>query len=202
MEEIYYQINCYLSLPFFLMNGGITGQYQNIDGYYYYGKTSNPPEAIKIAREKEWSTGDLFLATYPKSGTHFGILTSLLVLYKGEYPSESCLHSLCYAPEFSVGNNCRQLDEPSLTNPVRVLESHMPQHHVKYSETAKYLYIMRDPVATLASQRRMDQFCYGPIMCTSLSEFVKFHLHTRETGWLGMCLLLKKFHLTPLFINV
>jgi hypothetical protein len=166
MEEIYYKINCYLSLPSFFLNGGITGGYQNIDGYYYYPKKTNPPEMIKIAREKEWSTGDLFLATYPKSGTHFGILTSLLVLYKGEFPPKSDLHSLCYAPEFSVENNCRQLDEPSLTTPVRVLESHMPQHHVKYSESAKYLYIMRDPVTTL-----------GMCVCTYIYVYVYMCLH-------------------------
>jgi hypothetical protein len=186
MDEILYQIKCYLSLPFILMYGGITGGYQNIDGYYYYPKEMNPPELIKIAREKDWGTSDLLLATYPKSGTHFGMLTSLLVLYKGEFPSKADLHSLCYAPEFSVeGENCLSLGDPSPTQPVGVYGSHMPQHHVKYSETGKYLYIMRDSVATLASLRRMDQLMYGSIICPSLSEFVKFHLHTRETGWLG-----------------
>jgi hypothetical protein len=56
----------------------------------------------------------------------------------------------CCAPEFDDNrSNCRSLDEPSVTQPVRVLETHMPQHHVKYSETAKYLCIIRDPVNTL-----------------------------------------------------
>jgi hypothetical protein len=168
------------------MGGGITGGLQNIDGYYYYMKGLCPPELITTARETEWSSEDLFLATYPKSGTHFGMLTSLLILLKGEIPPKSDLHTLTSCPEFNTkANNARSLDDPSVTQPRRLLISHMPQHHVKYSETAKYVYIMREPVASLASQRRMDNVMFGPIMNPTLKNFINFHLYTRETGWLG-----------------
>jgi hypothetical protein len=139
----------------------------------------------RINAEYRWL---LLLATYPKSGTHFGELVSLLILFKGELPPKTDLHTLTYAPEFDPSNKCRHLDEPSPTRPVRLLISHMPQHHVKYSETAKYLCIIRDPVNTLASQRRMDFLVLGPIVGQkyfTLIEFLKFHLYTRETGWLG-----------------
>jgi hypothetical protein len=92
LEDIFYRIKCYILLPIVILSGGITASMQNIDGYYYYPAFVNPPEKIKFAREKEWSSGDLLIATYPKSGTHFGLLTSLLVIFKGEFPPKSDLH--------------------------------------------------------------------------------------------------------------
>ena len=59
----------------------------------------------------------------------------------------------------------------------------MPQHHVRYSSSARYVYTMRCPVAAMSSLRRMELLMFGPIMSPSLQSFVDAEL-SRETGWL------------------
>jgi calcineurin-like phosphoesterase family protein len=120
LAEIWHQIKSYFFLPLILLGGGVTGLLQNIDGYYYYPSFANPRDKIKMAREMEWSDGDLFLSTFPKSGTHFALLTSLLVLYKGEFPLKSDLHAHCCAPEFSEASKCRTLEVVGVGVRVRV----------------------------------------------------------------------------------
>jgi hypothetical protein len=171
-----------LYVPFTYIGGGVNGTLQKIDGYYYLPKWINPPQQIAIAREKEWKEGDLLQFSFPKSGTHFLLLTTLLIGYKGDLPPKTDIHSLSYSLEFAPATGGRSLDDtPDVfpTNP-RVLVSHMPRNHVKYSDTARFLYVIRDPVATLASLRRMEYLLFGPILNQSLEEFIRFNLHGRE----------------------
>lgn len=146
----------------------------------------NPPKQIAIARAHQWGTDDLVVATWPKSGTHFTLLTALLILNRGELPPKVDLHSLCYAPEFASDNGARPLDEPREQYPTlpRLVVTHMPQHHISYSTSAKYVSVIRDPVATVASARRMEQLMLGPILTPTLEDYLQQGHLIAEGGWL------------------
>ena len=181
-----YNLKCYAIWPFITAAGGTLGGLQNIDGYLYYQSFICPPELIAKARAYEWKENDVLGCSYPKAGTHFLMLTTLLIAFKGDLPEKTCIHSLTMSAEFvpgKTGSNSISMDstEPSPTTP-RICLSHMPMHHVKYNETSCFLYVMRDPVASLASYRRMEYLLFGPILSPSVEDFIKFHLHTRETG--------------------
>lgn len=184
-----YNIKCYALYPLFAMGGGTTGRFQEIDGYLYYPSFVCPPKQIAHARSKEWVQADLVCSSYPKSGTHFVQLTTLLIGFKGELPPRTCLHSLSYSVEFqhgATGDHSRFLEEPPEnypTNP-RVCMTHMPQHHLKLSDAARFVYVMREPVSTLASLRRMGHLLFGPVLSPPLEHFIKFQLYGRKTGWL------------------
>ena len=85
---------------------------QLIDDHYYLSPKVNPLDRIEAARKMVWGGDDLVVATFPKSGTHMLVLTSILVLLKGEWVEETDLHSLIYSPEFRKGEGTRDLDEP------------------------------------------------------------------------------------------
>ena len=163
---------------------------QNVDGYIYFKSFVNPPDCIAKARAYEWKDNEVLGCSYPKAGTHFLLLTTLLIAFKGDLPEKTCIHSLSMSAEFvpgKRGNNGISMDTPEQcpTNP-RICLSHMPMHHVNYNESSCFLYVMRDPVSSLASLRRMEYLMFGPILSPSLEEFFKYHLHTRATG-MYMC---------------
>ena len=184
--DLRYRLKCYAIFPI-LGNAGMVAQMQHQDGHYYLAPFVNPPEQIAIARKHGWGAEDLVLASYPKSGTHYAMLMTLLTLFRGDLPRETDLHSLVYSPEFR-GNNARPLDEPKELYPTspRLIVTHMPQHHMQYSPEARYVYVMRDPVATICSWRKFEQLMFGPFLTPSAEAFVSTGemLLTREGGWL------------------
>jgi hypothetical protein len=189
VSDFLYNLKCYAFYPLFAAGGGPAAGLQDIDGYLYYPSFICPTKQIAHARTKEWVQGDLVGSSYPKSGTHFLQLTTLLIGFKGELPPRADIHSLCSSLEFQhgeKGNHSRFLEEPKEdypTNP-RVCMTHMPHHHLRISDTGRFVYVMREPVATLASLRRMQYLLFGPIMNPTLADFIKFQLFTRPTGWL------------------
>jgi hypothetical protein len=60
----------------------------------------------------------------------------------------------------------------------------MPRGHIVPSPKATFIYVMRDPVPTLASLRRMEYLMFGPHLISPLDNFLHDHLNVRETGWL------------------
>ena len=188
ISDLFYAVKCYTFYPMFTyIGGGPQGGLQNIDGYLYYPEFICSKDRIAKARAHDWSEGDFVASTFPKSGTHFMMLTALLIGFKGELPPKVDIHKLAYAPEFNPDNNCRPLDDPPEnypTNP-RVCITHMPFHHLKInSETACFCSVFRDPVASLASLRRMEYLLFGPIMSPTLRYFLDFNLYKRPSGWL------------------
>ena len=148
------------------------------------------------ARAHAWGATDLVIATHPKSGTHFAQLMALLVLYQGELPPKTDLHSLVVLPEFTRTHPAsavsRPLDDPPELHPThpRVVTTHMPEKHVRYSSLAKFVYVMRDPVASMASGRRMELLLLGPYLTPTLDDFVKWAAAgcVRSGGWLDQVL--------------
>lgn len=186
----WYDLKCHLVSLIFPGSPFGTGiGLQDIDGYRYYPSFICPRERIDLARNHEWQETDAFLSSYPKSGTHFCGLVMVLIAHKGQYPEKTDLHTLFHSVEFkngAGGDNSLDYNEPSpfgLPLP-RVLISHMPQHHVKMNDVARFLYVMRDPVSTLASMRRMELLMFGPILCSKLDTFIEYNIKTRDTGWL------------------
>lgn len=185
LDSSLYSLKCYATWPLIALGGG-TMEGQTVDGYIYYKNFVNPPELITKARAYEWKENEVLGCSYPKAGTHFLMLTSLLIAFKGDLPEKTCIHSLCMSAEFvpgKDGSNSISMETPEQcpTNP-RICLSHMPAHHVNYNESSCFLYVMRDPVSSLASYRRMEYLLFGPILSPTLDEFLKYHLHKRATG--------------------
>ena len=169
---------------------------QLIDGHYYFPPRLMPRKNIKQARAVTWGADDLVLAVYPRSGMHLLQLTSLLVLLRGELPSKTDLHTLLYTAEFDhAAYNARSLREPQTTWPTlpRLVCTHMPPtqrlpHHLQYTEgAARYVTVIRDPVDTMSSLRRIDQLLFGH-MVSAQDHFISWHLDVRHTGWLEYAL--------------
>ena len=104
---------------------------QNIDGYYYYPSFITPPDRIALARSTEWDEHDVFVATYPKSGTHLMLLLQHLIVNKGALPEKTDLHTLGYNAEFKpgpTGDHGIPIEERAVhKGPLpRVVLSHMP----------------------------------------------------------------------------
>ena len=193
-QDVRYYVICMLVRPI-VGTGGILSAQQWVDGHPYGPSFANPSEAIARARSYTWGSDDLIIATHPKSGTHLTQLATLLVLYRGALPPKTDLHSLMVLPEFaSHGASARQraYDEPTeqyATHP-RVITTHMPVAHLHYSPAAKYVYVMRDPVAGCASGRRMEQLLLGPYLTPPLDVFVAQAAKgaVRAGGWLDQIL--------------
>ena len=85
------------------------------------------------------------------------------------------------------------MSEPRETSPThpRVICTHMPPLHLNFdasaSAGARFLTVIRDPVATMSSLRRMEQLLFGG-MAGSLDSMLEWDLQTRETGWLEYAL--------------
>ena len=193
-QQARYIILCAIGRPL-IGQGGIIAATQLIDGHPYGPAFSNPPREVALARSYTWGADDLIIATHPKSGTHFTMLAALLVLYRGQLPAKTDLHSLIVLPEFSKGGasaRSRPYDEPPdyyATHP-RVITTHMPVHHLHYSAEAKYVYVMRDPVAGISSGRRMELLILGPYLTPTLDVFVREAAAgcVRSGGWLDQVL--------------
>jgi len=186
----WYDVKCTLAKLVFPGSPFCTGNgLQDIDGYLYYPSFICTKEKITQARQYDWAENDTFLSSYPKSGTHFCALTMVLIANRGNFPAKCDLHKQMYSAEFipgPSGDNSRDIMEPHPSDlPIpRVIISHMPQHHVKLGGAARFMYVMRDPVATLASLRRMEILMFGPHLMSKLCDFIEFNIRGRSTGWL------------------
>ena len=88
------------------------------------------------------------------------------------------------------------MDDPPQLHPTypRVVTTHMPKKHVIFSPLAKFVYVMRDPVAGIASGRRMEPgmelLLLGPYLTPTLDDFVKWAAAgcVRSGGWLDQVL--------------
>ena len=172
--------------------GGILAGEQIVDGHPYLPSFVNPPKQIAKARQYTWDEDDVILASHPKSGTHLTMLTLLLILFAGDLPPKTNLHSLTVTAEFdqAAAGGSRSYEEPKADYPTRprLVTTHMPERHLTYSPAAKYVYVMRSPVATLASFRRMELLLLGPHLTPTLDDFVARGSMLRPGGWLDQVL--------------
>ncbi|XP_037526442.1 sulfotransferase 1A2-like [Rhipicephalus sanguineus] len=97
------------------------------------------PEFMRAALEFRAQKGDLLLTTFPKSGTHWMLYITQLILKKGEPVSG--------LQEFT--HNMRMLGivridgwKPSL--PLRLFATHLPLRKDAMNQDAKYVYVARN----------------------------------------------------------
>jgi hypothetical protein len=182
-----YCLKCWAFYPIYKFAiGGFHHSEQLVDGYYYYAPQTNPPHKIANGRAYEPTSDDLILSTYPKSGTHAGLLMLVHLLSKGELCQEGCdVHNLTYALEFDLTRN--QLNSTKDTFPTnpRIVGTHMPAPHFSkvHGSDGKYLVIIRDPVKQMLSRRTMEFFLFGHILRLPLEDYIELYTNTRETGW-------------------
>ena len=186
-----YHLLCLAARPL-VGTGGVLAGDHIVDGHPYLPTFINPNKQIAEARQYTWNEDDVILASHPKSGTHLTMLTLLLILFDGDLPPKTNLHTLAVAPEFdqAAAGGSRSYDEPKEDYPTlpRLVITHMPERHLTYSPSAKYVYVMRNPVATLASLRRMEQLLLGPHLTPTLDDFVARGSMLRPGGWLDQVL--------------
>uniref|UniRef100_A0A7S1B5F2 Sulfotransferase domain-containing protein n=1 Tax=Corethron hystrix TaxID=216773 RepID=A0A7S1B5F2_9STRA len=184
-----YLLKCWAFYPIYkFVIGGFHKFDQNINGYFYLNPLVNPPERIAAARAYEPDSDDLFFTAYPKSGTHALGFMMVHLLSGGKQCTTGCdLREFVTAAEFAAdhGMDLDDARDAYATVP-RLIGTHMPAHHMRVvGSEARYLVIVRDPVAVLQSLRTMHFFLFGPVLRQSLDEFVALHTDgsERDTGW-------------------
>ena len=108
-----------------------------VNGLYFWApfKDSNILEAMNYKPLDE----DIFIATYPKSGTTLMQNLVFLLKNKGEYPINFNLRD--YVPFIDIeGLKCLE----KLSRP-RLLKTHLPFDKMVFNENAKYIFICRNP---------------------------------------------------------
>lgn len=97
---------------------------------------------------------DTFAASYMKSGTNWSMQTMLQIAWKGEATFDH-IHDLVPWPETPVPSliasqkqKGRQMESPT---GLRVIKTHTVADYVPYSESAKYVTLIRDPKEVFVS---------------------------------------------------
>ncbi|UYV68921.1 hypothetical protein LAZ67_6001671 [Cordylochernes scorpioides] len=111
---------------------------KEIEGIEFPG--AFPNEIIQAALDYQPQPEDVFIMTYPKSGTNLAQYLTHLILNKGQ--------PLSNFHEFENSSICIEKDGTegikALKSP-RVLKTHIPFSKVPKSENSKYIYVARNP---------------------------------------------------------
>lgn len=102
------------------------------------------PEVYRQAFKFEPTANDVVLVTHPKSGTHWISQIALLVLNRGQCPTD--LADLCRQAPFIEMNGV-----PVALKTPRFLRTHFPFGQLPYNKDAKYIYVARNPYDTCVS---------------------------------------------------
>ncbi|KAH9375262.1 hypothetical protein HPB48_010846 [Haemaphysalis longicornis] len=97
-------------------------------------------DLVRSALSYKPRNDDMFIVTYPKSGTTWTQYLSLSILSKG-HPPKTLTDFMLASPylEAMGAEAAEKMPRPGL------LKTHMPFHKQPYSEQAKYIYVIRNP---------------------------------------------------------
>ncbi|PIK51295.1 putative sulfotransferase 1A1 [Apostichopus japonicus] len=136
-----------------------------------------PAKSLEIIRDWETRDDDIFITTYPKSGTHWMWEIALLILAKGRPDDIDRTKMLgtgvefLYPPEMTTPSHqlFAELESP------RVMCTHLPWKFLPKQLTegnkGRIIYVMRNPKDTLASTSRFLRAPAGQVQDQSTWKF-------------------------------
>jgi len=110
---------------------------------------------------------DVFVVTYPKSGTNWMMQIAYQILHDGDGEFNYIHDKIPWADgQFLTPDT--SLDDPDSYIPptgLRVLKSHLPMQYIPYNEKAKYIFVLRDPKDVFVSSYHFfKDVNYGVLM--------------------------------------
>ncbi len=139
------------------------------------------PELFARTAAFEPEEGDVFVATQMKCGTTFMQQVVYEVLSRGEgnLGDDGHRHLYAVSPWIESRHSVSLEDAPRIGEPGRrLIKTHMPTRLCPFSERARYVYVVRDPVACFASCVDFLRRLGGP-MAGTLPELVDWFCSDR-----------------------
>jgi hypothetical protein len=109
---------------------------------------------------------DVFVCTYPKSGTNWALQIAYQIAYRGRGEYQH-IHDVVPWPDAYLSKVAKLSDDPaSPQNPtgLRVIKTHLSSEFVAYSPQAKYIVVARDPKDTFVSSYHFISSLSGETM--------------------------------------
>jgi hypothetical protein len=130
---------------------------------------------------------DLFICSFMKSGTNWGMQIAYQIACKGKGEYEH-IHDVVPWPDAPSKGFAVPLNHPLATeNPtkIKVIKTHNIAKHVPYNSEAKYLCIVRDPCDVFVSSYHFFRPAMLGFLMPSVKAWLDFNLaaEASETNW-------------------
>lgn len=121
-------------------------------------------ESMAYARDYQPEDNDIFVATQMKCGTTWmqQIVYQVITKGEGEFSDNGHRHMYAISPWIESVGSVRLSDAP-LIEGRRIIKTHLGTDLCPYGENAKYIYVVRHPVACLASATDFVSKLMGPM---------------------------------------
>ena len=136
--------------------------YQGVTGPSY----SCTPESFQFAASYEPVSSDVFVSTQMKCGTTWmqQIVYEILNKGNGDFSDKGHLHMYAASPWIESVDSVSMKEAPLIgEKKKRLIKTHMPTKLCRYSKSAKYIYVTRNPVSCFGSIVDYFQLMSGPL---------------------------------------
>ncbi|XP_069499293.1 amine sulfotransferase-like [Ambystoma mexicanum] len=140
------------------------------------------PEGIDALEDMETNDDDVFLITYPKSGTIFIQQVVSLILNEGHRHRKENIVNIDRAPWIEY--NIKKRDLKNIPSP-RLFSSHLPYHLVPRglrNKRGKVIYIVRNPKDVMVSFYYFEFICKSLIPSPNFEHFMEKFLKGEVFG--------------------
>jgi hypothetical protein len=124
-----------------------------------------PRRRVELALSYRPDARDVFVATQMKCGTTWGqqIVYEVLMRGRGDLGDTGHGHMYAMSPWIESCGSVRLEDAaPIGSRPHRIIKTHLPASLCPYAESARYVYVVRHPVACFSSTVDFTQMLGGP----------------------------------------
>jgi hypothetical protein len=138
-------------------------------------------ERFEFAASYQPDERDVFVATQMKCGTTWmqQVVYETLLHGKGDLSDSGHVHMYATSPWIEASSSVSMENAPRIgPDGLRIIKTHLPVSLCPYSEKAKYIYVLRHPVACFSSTVDFLKMLGGP-MTEDRDEFVKWYCSDR-----------------------
>ena len=125
------------------------------------------PEVFERAKNYRPRPEDVFVVTQMRCGTTWmqQLVYEVVNRGQGDLSDKGHRHLYAVSPWIDGVNSVPLEDAPLVgKNPTRIIKTHLPTRLCPYSESAKYIYVVRHPVSCFASIVDYNRTLLGPLM--------------------------------------